>query len=201
MDECIAPPFLTAPLDGGEWLASRPGLFNFGKEPPVPIVYEAGWSPVGLVVVEKRKISCSCRESNPCRLARSPSLFPVLGLLRRLTDITKKESFHLFKGLSRLPFPFGWHFKIPSPLVLPTRFFPLSSVLFYEFCYLWSCNAIIISFAVWKGHPAVVLMKRVPAVSFIFVSLESNYGLKFWLIIPRRHILLIITIINLNTIL
>jgi hypothetical protein len=30
--------FLTSALVGGEWSASRPGRFNPGKEPPVPIV-------------------------------------------------------------------------------------------------------------------------------------------------------------------
>jgi hypothetical protein len=33
-----APTFLTSALDGGEWLASRPGSFASGKEPP-----KAGW--------------------------------------------------------------------------------------------------------------------------------------------------------------
>jgi hypothetical protein len=33
----INSPFLTSALDGGEWLASRPGRFTPGKEPPVPI--------------------------------------------------------------------------------------------------------------------------------------------------------------------
>jgi hypothetical protein len=33
-------------LDGGEWSASRPGrALPPGKEPPVPIVQEAGWAP------------------------------------------------------------------------------------------------------------------------------------------------------------
>jgi hypothetical protein len=38
--------FLTSTLDGGEWSASRPGrALPSGKEPPVLIVQEAGWSP------------------------------------------------------------------------------------------------------------------------------------------------------------
>jgi hypothetical protein len=37
---------LTSALDGGEWLASRPGrALPPGKEPPVSIVQEAGWAP------------------------------------------------------------------------------------------------------------------------------------------------------------
>jgi hypothetical protein len=38
--------FLTSALEGGEWSASRPGRALFPeKEPPVPIVQEAGWAP------------------------------------------------------------------------------------------------------------------------------------------------------------
>jgi hypothetical protein len=38
--------FLTSALGGGEWSASRPGrVLPPGKEPPVPIVQEAGWAP------------------------------------------------------------------------------------------------------------------------------------------------------------
>jgi hypothetical protein len=31
----IAPPFLTSALDGGEWLASRPGRFTAAERAPV----------------------------------------------------------------------------------------------------------------------------------------------------------------------
>jgi hypothetical protein len=38
--------FLTSAQEGGEWSASRPGrALPPGKEPPVPIVQEAGWDP------------------------------------------------------------------------------------------------------------------------------------------------------------
>jgi hypothetical protein len=38
--------FLTSALERGEWSASRPGrTLPPGKEPPVPIVQEAGWAP------------------------------------------------------------------------------------------------------------------------------------------------------------
>jgi hypothetical protein len=38
--------FLTSALEGGEWSASRPGrALPPRKEPPVPIVQEAGWAP------------------------------------------------------------------------------------------------------------------------------------------------------------
>jgi hypothetical protein len=41
----IAPPVLTAALDGGEWSASHPRHFSPGKQPLEPIVQEAGWAP------------------------------------------------------------------------------------------------------------------------------------------------------------
>jgi hypothetical protein len=38
--------FLTSALNGGEWSASRPGrALGPRKEPPVPIVQDAGWAP------------------------------------------------------------------------------------------------------------------------------------------------------------
>jgi hypothetical protein len=37
--------FLTSALDGCEWSASRPGRFTPGKELPIPIRWEAGWTP------------------------------------------------------------------------------------------------------------------------------------------------------------
>jgi hypothetical protein len=37
--------FLTSLLDGGEWLASCPGLFTLEKQTLVPTGYEAGLAP------------------------------------------------------------------------------------------------------------------------------------------------------------
>jgi hypothetical protein len=38
--------YSTSALDGGEWSESRPGRpLALGKEPPVPILQEAGWAP------------------------------------------------------------------------------------------------------------------------------------------------------------
>jgi hypothetical protein len=39
------PPFLTSALDGGEWSAHAPATLPPGKEPPVSIGYEVGWTP------------------------------------------------------------------------------------------------------------------------------------------------------------
>jgi len=37
--------FLTSAIGGGNWSALSPGCFILGKEPLVPIEYEAGWAP------------------------------------------------------------------------------------------------------------------------------------------------------------
>jgi hypothetical protein len=69
----VAPPFLTLALDGGEWSASHPGRFTSGERTPGTRWTGGCVDPrAGLDTVEKRKISCLCRESNPRRPARSP---------------------------------------------------------------------------------------------------------------------------------
>jgi hypothetical protein len=75
----------TSALAGGEWSASRPGRFTPGKRVH-GTHWIGGWvSPrAGLDAVEKRKISCPCRESNPGRPAHTQpvaiptKLFPLL---------------------------------------------------------------------------------------------------------------------------
>jgi hypothetical protein len=58
--------FLTSALDGGKWLASRPGrALPPGKEPPVPIGQEAGWTPEPVWTQGLEEKSCLCRGSNP----------------------------------------------------------------------------------------------------------------------------------------
>jgi hypothetical protein len=71
----MAPPFLTAALDGGELSASRPCRFTPGQTAP-GTHWMGGWvsSRVGLGAVEKIEI-LHCRESNPDRPARSPSTY------------------------------------------------------------------------------------------------------------------------------
>jgi hypothetical protein len=58
--------FTTSALDGGEWSVSRPGrALPPGKEPPVPIVQEAGWAPKPVWTQRlEEKSPCLCRESN-----------------------------------------------------------------------------------------------------------------------------------------
>jgi hypothetical protein len=48
-----------------------------GIDLPVPSGKEAVSHRASLDDTEKRKISCPCRESNPCCLSRSPLLYPV----------------------------------------------------------------------------------------------------------------------------
>jgi hypothetical protein len=69
----VAPPFLTSALDGGEWSASHPGRFTSWERAP-GTHWTGGWvgPRAGLDIVEKRKISCHYRESNPGRQPCSP---------------------------------------------------------------------------------------------------------------------------------
>jgi hypothetical protein len=61
----VTPPFSTSVLDGGEWSASRSGRFTFGERAPGTHRIGGCVNPIaGLDAVDKRKISCPCRESN-----------------------------------------------------------------------------------------------------------------------------------------
>jgi hypothetical protein len=71
----IAPPFLTSSLDEGEWSASHTGSFTRGKEPPVPVVYEAGWAPESVWTLWSGEISLAEN--------RTPAFQPVA---HRFTD-------------------------------------------------------------------------------------------------------------------
>jgi hypothetical protein len=52
--------FLTSALEGGEWSASRPvRALPLGKEPPVPIVQEAGWAPEPVWTQRLQEKSCA----------------------------------------------------------------------------------------------------------------------------------------------
>jgi hypothetical protein len=70
--------FLTSALDGSQWSASRPGrALPPGKEPPVPIVQEAGWAPEPVWTQRLEEKSCLCRRSNQGRPVRSQSLYSL----------------------------------------------------------------------------------------------------------------------------
>jgi hypothetical protein len=76
----IAPPFLTLALDGVKWTASRSCRFTpWENAPDVHCV--GGWAGLrtSLGVVENRKMSCTCQESNP----NSSTVQPIV---RRYTD-------------------------------------------------------------------------------------------------------------------
>jgi hypothetical protein len=63
-----APPFLISALDGSEWSASRPFRLNTYTH------FTVNWAHhrADLDVMEKRKISYPCRESNPDSSAVQP---------------------------------------------------------------------------------------------------------------------------------
>jgi len=65
--------FLTSALDGGAWLASRPGRFAPGKYPVSRWMGDWLVSRVSLDAVAKRNKSLHypCPELNPCRPTRS----------------------------------------------------------------------------------------------------------------------------------
>jgi len=64
--------FLTLALDGGKWSASRPGRFNFRKNPTRTYWIESSVHPrAGLDAVPKRRDPCPCRESKSGRPACS----------------------------------------------------------------------------------------------------------------------------------
>jgi hypothetical protein len=66
--------FLTSALDGGEWLASRPGRFTLRERAPATH-WIGGWmgSRAVLDPVVKRKVPSPRRDSNP----RTPIVQPV----------------------------------------------------------------------------------------------------------------------------
>jgi hypothetical protein len=76
----IAPLILTLALDGGEWLASRPGCFNSRERAP-GTHWIGGWMGprAVLAAVVKRKIPSPRRESDPS----TPIVQPVV---QRYTD-------------------------------------------------------------------------------------------------------------------
>jgi hypothetical protein len=86
----ITQPFLTSALDRGEWSASRLGRFNPGERAP-GIHFIGGWmgSKAGLDAMEKRKISCFCRESN--RGCRACNIVAVPTELSRLLNLLGKQ--------------------------------------------------------------------------------------------------------------
>jgi hypothetical protein len=56
--------FLTSKLDAYKWSDSRPGRVNLEANLQYPLTGTLGGLRAGLDVMEKRRISCVCRESN-----------------------------------------------------------------------------------------------------------------------------------------
>jgi hypothetical protein len=69
----IAPPFLTSTLMKVRGQLHAPAAIPQGKESPMPL---GGWvgPRAGLNAVEKRMISCPCRESNSISSAVRPKV-------------------------------------------------------------------------------------------------------------------------------
>jgi hypothetical protein len=65
------------PGTGWRWVVSFTplSLYSWGKSPPVPIEWEAGWVPKPDWTLWRREKSCPCRESNTGRPSCSPSLY------------------------------------------------------------------------------------------------------------------------------
>jgi hypothetical protein len=64
----------TSALDWGEWSESRPGrALTPGKEPPVPIIQEAGWAPEPVWTQRlEEKSSVPAGDRTPIALSSSP---------------------------------------------------------------------------------------------------------------------------------
>jgi hypothetical protein len=71
-----APPFLTSALHWGEWWDPRPSRFT-SEERASGTLWLGDWEGLktDLDAMQKIQITCLCRESNPCRSARSSSLY------------------------------------------------------------------------------------------------------------------------------
>jgi hypothetical protein len=65
---------LTTALEGGEWLAGRPGRIYPREDPRYPLYRRLGWPRAGLDAETRGKILCLCRGSNPGRPARGQTL-------------------------------------------------------------------------------------------------------------------------------
>jgi hypothetical protein len=64
--------FLTSALVGGELSASRPGRFTSGKESPVAIVQEVGWTPELIWTIGEVKILDPTGTRTPTPRSSSP---------------------------------------------------------------------------------------------------------------------------------
>jgi hypothetical protein len=118
-----APPFLTSALDGGEWSVSRRGRFTSRERVP-GTHWRGGWMGprAGLYVVEKRKISCTRRESNPSRPARSQSLYRLSYPARILTVNTPMKIIWNKSILKVVPPSVSRQAQIFNAGILDTRF-------------------------------------------------------------------------------
>jgi hypothetical protein len=69
----VAPLFLTLALDGVSSQMHASDILPPGKE--IPVCIAGGGPRAGLDALEKRNLSCLCRELNPGRPVHSPLLY------------------------------------------------------------------------------------------------------------------------------
>jgi hypothetical protein len=88
--DIISTSFLTSAVEGGEWSASRPcRALPPGKEPPVPIVEEAGWAPEPVWTQRLEEKSCTERRESEGRVhVLSPE---IAGQSRNILVVKKIE--------------------------------------------------------------------------------------------------------------
>jgi hypothetical protein len=83
----IAPPFLTSALDAGERSPSRACRSTpEEKDPPVPILWEAGWDPEPVVYVMEEKDLLTLPVIEPWHLSR-----PARSLIAILTELSRPD--------------------------------------------------------------------------------------------------------------
>jgi len=72
---------LTSVLDGGEWSTSFPSHLSSRSGPRTH--QTGGWvgPRAGLGILEKRKTSCSCQDSNPLSSSLQPSYYTEHAIL------------------------------------------------------------------------------------------------------------------------
>jgi hypothetical protein len=81
---CIAPPFLTWALDGVTGQLHAPAALPPGKEPPVPILWEAGWAPEPVWTLWRKQKYNTTVHRNLVRNRKEKNHYTVLAAERRI---------------------------------------------------------------------------------------------------------------------
>jgi hypothetical protein len=116
--------FTISALDGGEWSASRPGrALPPGKEPPVPIVQEAGWAPEPVWTQRlQEKSFAPDGDRTPIARSFSQQSDTILPELTRLLYIYCTESYFANIGSIVTPYFYSYahyiYIYIYNPIVI-----------------------------------------------------------------------------------